>query len=311
MNAVLKKRENPAKTHDLWKRIKKSRICYLYAAPYLLLFLAFTILPVLISIGLSFTNFNMLELPKFVGIKNYLQLFFSDDTFMKAIQNTLLLAILTGPGGFLLSLLLAWCINEFPPKFRAALTLLFYAPSISGNVYLIWSILFSGDSYGYVNAALLKIGLIQEPILWFQNTSYMMPLVVIVSLWVSFGTGFLSFIAGLQGVDKTLYESAAMDGVKSRWQELWYITLPSMKPQLMFGAVMSVTSAFGIGPVCTALAGFPSTDYAVHTIVNHLEDYGSIRYELGYASAIATLLFLLTIGANLIFTRVLSKVGES
>ena len=310
MNAVLKKRENPAKTHDLWKRIKKSRICYLYAAPYLLLFLAFTILPVLISIGLSFTNFNMLELPKFVGIKNYLQLFFSDDTFMKAIQNTLLLAILTGPGGFLLSLLLAWCINEFPPKFRAALTLLFYAPSISGNVYLIWSILFSGDSYGYVNAALLKIGLIQEPILWFQNTSYMMPLVVIVSLWVSFGTGFLSFIAGLQGVDKTLYESAAMDGVKSRWQELWYITLPSMRPQLMFGAIMSITSAFNVGDVITGVMGFPSYDYVTHTLMHHLQDYGGARFEMGYASAIAVVLFALMVGCNLIIQRFLSKIGQ-
>ena len=156
----------------------------------------------------------------------------------------------------------------------------------------------------------MKLGIINVPILWFQNPKYMMPLIIVVALWTSLGTSFLSFIAGLQGVDTSLYEAASVDGINNRWQELWYVTLPGMRPQLMFGAVMSITSSFGIGSIITALCGFPSKNYAVHTMVNHLEDYGTLRFEMGYASAIATLLFLLMIACNFLIKRIVSKIGQ-
>ena len=193
---------------------------------------------------------------------------------------------------------------------RALVTLIFYAPSISGNVYLIWTTLFSGDQYGLVNAFLIDTGVISTPIQFFTNTSYIMPLVIIVALWTSLGTSFLSFIAGFQVVDRSLYEAGAMDGIKNRWQELWSITLPSMKPQMMFGAVMSITSSFGFGGVITALVGFPSPDYCAHTIMHHLDDYGGQRFEMGYASAIATVLFFMMIGSNMVIKKLLSKVGQ-
>ncbi|NIK75287.1 multiple sugar transport system permease protein [Paenibacillus castaneae] len=293
-----------------WKSIKKNRVAYLFAAPYMILFFAFTALPVIVSLGLGFFSFNLLEAPIFVGMDNYIRLFLGDDIFIKAIGNTFLLAVMVGPIGFLMCLLFAWLINELPKSLRTILTLIFYAPSISGNIYLVWGIFFNKDAYGYANAILLRYNIISSPILWFENPQYMMPLVVVVALWTSVGTSFLSFIAGLQGIDRTLYEAAAMDGVKNRWQELWYVTLPSMKPQLMFGAVMSITGAFGTGAIVTALCGMPSTGYAAHTIVNHLEDYGSIRYEMGYASAIATILFVIMIGTNIIIQKLLSKVGD-
>ncbi|MBO7342222.1 MAG: sugar ABC transporter permease, partial [Clostridia bacterium] len=213
------------------------------------------------------------------------------------------------PASYLMSLLVAWFINELPPKIRAVVTLVFYAPSISGQVYLIWGTLFSGDSYGWVNATLLNLGLITEEIQWFRDANYIMPLCIVVALWTSLGTSFLSFIAGLQGIDRSMYEAGAVDGVRNRWQELWYITLPSMKPQLMFGAIMAITSAFGFGGVVTALCGFPSVDYAAHTIMHHLDDYGSMRFEVGYSSAIAVLLFALMIGSNMLVKKMLSKVG--
>lgn len=293
-----------------WKSMKKNRVAYLFAAPYMILFFAFTALPVIVSLGLGFFSFNLLEAPIFVGMDNYIRLFLGDDIFIKAIGNTFLLAVMVGPIGFLMCLLFAWLINELPKSLRTILTLIFYAPSISGNIYLVWGIFFNKDAYGYANAILLRYNIISSPILWFENPQYMMPLVVVVALWTSVGTSFLSFIAGLQGIDRTLYEAAAMDGVKNRWQELWYVTLPSMKPQLMFGAVMSITGAFGTGAIVTALCGMPSTGYAAHTIVNHLEDYGSIRYEMGYASAIATILFVIMIGTNIIIQKLLSKVGD-
>ena len=278
-------------------------------APFFILFIIFTVLPVFLSMFLSLTDFNMLQMPGWQGLNNYTRLFLEDEIFLLACQNTLVFACITGPVSYLLSLLIAWFINELPPKIRAVVTLIFYAPSISGQVYLIWGTLFSADSYGWVNATLLELGLIDKEIAFFKDANYVMPLCIVVSLWTSLGTAFLSFIAGLQGVDRALYEAGAVDGVKNRWQELYYITLPSMRPQLMFGAVMAITGSFGFGGIVTALCGFPSVDYAAHTIVHHLEDYGGQRYEVGYSSAIAVVLFAIMVGANGLVKKILSKVG--
>lgn len=303
-------RKDMTKWQWTWKEIKRNKTAYFMVAPFMILFFIFTVLPVVLSVVLSFTRFNLLEWPEFIFMDNYIRLFLDDDIFLIACQNTLVFAAITGPVSYFMSLFIAWFINELSPKVRAVVTLIFYAPSISGSVYLIWSVLFSSDSYGYVNAWLMELGFITSPILWFQDADYVMGLCIIVALWTSLGTSFLSFIAGLQGVDKSLYEAAAVDGIKNRWQELWYVTLPTMRPQLMFGAVMSITSSFGFGGVVTALAGFPSVDYAAHTIMHHLEDYGGQRYEVGYASAIAVVLFAIMVGANLVIKKLLSKVGE-
>ena len=294
----------------IWKEMKRNRIAYLLIAPYLLVFTIFTIVPVLLSIVISFTDFNMLQWPNMVWFDNYINLFFSDDIFLIACKNTFIFAVIVGPASYLMSFLVAWFINELPPRIRSIITLIFYAPSISGSVYLIWGTLFSSDSYGWVNAMLMETGFITEPINWFKDEKYVMPLCIMVALWTSLGHAFLSFIAGLQGVDHAQYEAGAVDGVKNRWQELWYITLPNMKPQLMFGAVMSITNSFGFGGVVTALCGFPSVNYAAHTIMHHLEDYGGSRYEIGYSSAIAVVLFAIMVGANVVVKKVLSKVGS-
>ncbi len=293
----------------IWKEMKRNWVAYVMVAPYMIIFTLFTILPVLLSVFISFTDFNMLEVPTIVWFDNYINLFFDDDIFLKACTNTLIFAGIVGPASYLLSFLVAWFINEIPPKIRAIVTLVFYAPSISGQVFMVWQTLFASDSYGWVNAILLKYGLISTEILFFQDTSYVMPLCIVVALWTSLGTAFLSFIAGLQGVDRSLYEAGAVDGVRNRWQELYYITLPSMKPQLMFGAVMAITGAFGFGSIVTALCGFPSVEYSAHTIMHHLEDYGNIRYEIGYSSAIAVVLFAIMIGANGLVKKIISKVG--
>lgn len=297
------------KTQWKLKEIRQNWVAYLMVAPYMILFTLFTVVPVVLSIVISFTDFNMLEFPNIVWLKNYVTLFFDDDIFLIAIKNTFIFACIVGPASYIMSFLVAWFINELPPKIRALVTLVFYAPSISGQVYMIWQTLFSSDSYGWANATLEKLGLIDAPINWFRDEKYVMPLCIVVSLWTSLGTSFLAFIAGLQGIDRALFEAGAVDGVKNRWQELYYITLPSMKPQLMFGAIMSITGAFGFGGIVDALAGFPSVNYCAHTIMHHLNDYGGMRYEIGYSSAIAVLLFLMMIGANMLVKRLLSKIG--
>lgn len=292
------------------KSMKQHRGCYLFLLPYALVFLLFVITPVIISIGYSFTYYNVFEPARFVGLKNYIALFFGDEIFITSIINTLILAVITGPIGYLASFLFAWFIHELPRYVRAIAVLIFYAPSISGQVYLIWALIFSGDAYGYANGILMDLGIINEPILWLTNVDYMMPVIIIVVLWMSLGTGFLAFVAGLQTVDQSQYEAGYVDGIRNRWQELWYITLPNMKGMLMFGAVMAITQSFGIADVTTALCGFPSTDYRVHTVVNHLVDYGSLRFDMGYASAIATILFITMIVTNKIVQALLNKVGH-
>jgi len=293
-----------------WKEMKRNKTAYFMIAPFFLLFIIFTVLPVLLSIILSLTDFNMLQFPEFKGMSNYTRLFLDDEIFMLACQNTLVFAAVTGPVSYILSLLIAWFINELPPKVRAVVTLIFYAPSISGQVYLVWKTLFASDSYGWANATLMDLGIINSPILWFQNADYVMGLCIVVALWTSLGTSFLAFIAGLQTIDRSMYEAAAVDGIKNRWQEFWYITLPTMRPQLMFGAILAITNSFGFGAVVDALCGFPSVDYAAHTIMHHLNDYGGQRYEVGYASAIAVILFIIMYGSNVVIKKALAKVGE-
>ena len=303
-------RKEMTKAQWTWNEIKRNKAAYFMVAPFMIIFTCFTILPVVLSAVLSLTNFNLLQIPDFVGADNYIRLFLDDDIFIIACQNTLIFAAIVGPVSYIMSFLVAWFINELSPKIRAVVTLIFYAPSISGNAYLIWKTLFSSDRYGWANAMLLEMGMIDTEIAFFEDADYVMPLCIIVALWTSLGTSFLAFIAGLQGIDKAQFEAGAVDGVRNRWQELYYITLPNMKDQLMFGAIMSITGSFGFGAVVDALCGFPSVDYAAHTIVHHLNDYGGSRFETGYASAIAVILFVIMVGANSVVKKIISKVGS-
>lgn len=293
-----------------WRAMKHSKTSYLFILPYFLIFIAFTLLPVLMSIFLSFTNFNVFQKPSFVGLLNYINLLLDDDVFIIAVRNTFLFAAITGPIGYFMALFFAIMINELPPKFRAVMTVIYYAPTISGQAFIIWQTIFSGDAYGYANGLLMKLGITYEPVLWLTDPKYMQSVLIVIVLWMSLGTGFLSFIAGLQGIDPSLYEAGMVDGISNRFQQTWFITLPAIKPQLMFGAVMSITSSFGLHDVLVPLAGFPSTDYAAHTVVSHLVDYGNIRFQMGYASAIATILFIVMVGSNLLIQQLLKKVGQ-
>ncbi len=292
-----------------WAKAKRMKVCYLFLLPYAVLFLTFFILPIATSIYYGFTYYNILEPPRFVGFQNYINLILQDEVFLTAIRNTFVLAVVTGPIGYILSFLSAWFINELPRWLRTIAVVVFYAPSIAINAFYIFMIIFQGDAYGYLNSLLLQFGFIEAPKLWLLDPTYILPVIIIVTLWMSMGTGFLAFVAGLQGVDRSLYEAGYVDGIRNRWQELYYITLPSMKPMLLFGAVMSITTAFNVCDVPRALAGYPSTDYAARTIVTHLFDYGFSRFEMGYASAIATVLFLVMILCKKAIQSLLRRVG--
>lgn len=292
------------------REIRKNRDNYLMVAPYAVIFTVFTVIPVVLAIVMSFTYFNLLEPPQFRGLFNYMRLFLDDDVFWLSMKNTLIFALLTGPLSYFLCLVFAWLINELPVRARNLFTLVFYAPSISGALYVIWSFIFSGDAYGMANGLLMQLGVINEPILWLTDPRYDLGIVIVVQLWLSLGTSFLAFIAGLQGVDRSLYEAGAIDGIRSRWQELWYITLPCMKPMLLFGGINQITTAFAVSDISMVLAGFPSIQYASHTLSLHAYDYGMVRYEMGYAAAISVVLFVLILFTYKLFTLILSKTGQ-
>lgn len=279
-------------------------------APFLICFVVFMVVPVAASIVLSFFRYDMLGTPEFIGFDNYFRMIMEDKVFGISLANTLYFAIITGPVGFMLSFILAWFINELGPRARSVLSFLFYSPALMGNVYFIWQVMFSGDSYGYVNSLLISLNVISEPIQWFSNPNYSMTLVILIQLWMSMGVSFLANISGLQNVDVSLYEAAAIDGVKNRWQELWYITLPSMKNILLFSAVMQIQASFSVSGIATTLTGNPSVNYSTHTIVTHLTDVSSVRYEMGYAAAISVFLFLMMAFARIGIGKLLDATGK-
>ena len=283
---------------------------YVLLAPFLTFFTLMIVLPVLSSMVLSFFNFDMVSMPRFAGLDNYIRMFLHDDIFPIVLKNTILLAILTGPAGFLLSFVLAWFINEFGRGPRTLFSFMFYAPSLAGHAVYIWQILFSSDSYGYINSFLLSLGITTEPIAWLSNSDFIVPIVVAVQLWSSLGISFLSNLSGLQNINTELYEAGAIDGIRNRWQELWYITLPGMKHMLLFSAVMQIASAFSISNIITQLAGYPTVGHAADTIVSYLVDVGTVKYEMGYASALSVVLFLLMVGTRWITNKLINKTGR-
>ena len=283
---------------------------YLLIGPFLILFVLMTVLPILSSVVLSFFNYDMVSPLSFSGVENYLRMFIQDDIFWTILKNTFILAILTGPTGFLLSFVLAWMINEFNQGLRTLLSFMFYVPSLVGNALYVWTVIFSSDSYGYMNSLLLSAGFITEPINWLKDAAYVTPIIIVVQLWMSMGVGFLANISGLQNVNAEMYEAGAIDGIRNRWQELWYITLPSMQHILLFSAVMQIASSFSISQLPIALAGYPSVSNSVDTVVSYLADAGTVRYEMGYASAISVFLFALMMLTRAAIAKLIKRVGK-
>lgn len=294
------------------KKLSKQDITYfLILIPFMGTFFVFNILPVLSSMVLSFFDYDMVSTPIFNGFDNYIRMFSSDKLFLKVVGNTLRFAIVAGPLSYILAFLLAWMINEFPKAVRVFLTFVFYVPALVGNALYIWQVMFSSDSYAYANNILISFGLITEPINWFQNPSYNFTIILIIQLWMSMGVSFLANMAGLQNVSAELYEAGAIDGIKTRWHELWYITMPSMKSILLFSAVMQIQGVFSASSTMQTLAGYPSVNNSVDTLVSYISDIGTTRYEMGYASALSVFLFVVIIIFRYIIGGLLKLVGKS
>ena len=285
-------------------------VAVLFFIPFGILFLLFTILPVVVAVVLSFNNYSVLQSPMFVGINNYNYLFTQDDLFLVALKNTLMFALFSGPIGYIMSFLVAWIINSI--HFKKFFSLMFYAPSITSGIAMsaVWLYFFSPDRYGFINNFLLQAGLIDTPILWTQDPSKILIIVVIVSVWMGMGNGFLAFLAGFQNMSTEVYEAAKIDGIRNKFQELIYITIPMMKPMLLFGAINTISGSFGVYEIPMNLAGSPGPDNAALTLVGHLNDYAFTRMDLGYGSAIAVILFAMAFLVGRIVFKVLGSKDE-
>ncbi len=280
---------------------------YLFILPYAIVFTIFILVPVILAVVLSFTNFNAIEFPSWVGFLNYITVLTNDEVFMQhVLPNTVVYALVVGVGGYILSFVLAWALCNLPSMLRTVFALIIYSPSMTVGVAMgvVWKVIFSGDQTGLLNSWLMELGIITEPIIWLINENYLLPIVIVIGLWSSMGIGFLSLIAGILNIDESLYEAGAIDGVKNRFQEMIYITIPSMKPQMFFAAVMAIVNAFQAGSIYTLLTGNPSPGYASQLLVNHIEDYGFLRYEMGYAAAVSVVLLLIV----QIFSKVANKL---
>lgn len=287
--------------------VKEYRTGTLLVLPFLILYLVFVMGPIVIAAGMSLTDYNLLETPNFVGFDNYKVLFLEDDVFITAIKNTLIFAVIAGPVGLFMSFILAYIINGKP--FSKLFSLLFYAPALTSGIAMtvVWMYFFSSDRYGFINNILFQLGIINEPILWNIDGKYILTVVIIISVWMNMGSGFLVFFAGLKNTSKELMEAGKIDGIKNSTQELYYIIIPQMKPQLLFGCINAVTTSLGVFEIAMGVAGFPSPNYAGHTIVAHLYDYAFVRFQMGYAAAVAMVLFLVTFVLGKILTKVLSS----
>ena len=289
------------------RREHGNKAAYGFLAPYVILFTAFIIIPMVVAIGLSFTSYDTIQMPTFKGFLNYINLLTADDIFMqKVLPNTIIYALIVGPGGYILSFLVAWALAQVSSVPRTVLTVIFYSPSMTGatSMTVLWKIIFSGDQMGYLNSWLMKLGVIDAPIIWLLDSRYLLPIIIIVALWSSMGVGFLAMLAGILNADEELYEAAAIDGVKNRFQEMIYITIPTMKPQMLFGAVMAIVGAFQNGAIGVQLSGTnPTPNSARQLNVNHIEDYGFLRYEMGYAAAVSVVLLLMVYAFSKFFGK--------
>ena len=322
MNTVVK--ENSVKTFflklkKLWQNFttkvsewmdKGNRTTVIFLLPYVSMFCIFIVLPVLVAIFLSFTYFNGVSEIQFTSFNNYIFIFTQDQYFMRTIlPNTILFAIIVGPGGYVLSFLLAWVLSQLPKLPRTIMTLIVYSPSMTSGIAMtvLWKIIFSGDEQGYLNSILLSMELINEPIQWLQSSEFIMPVMIIVTLWGSMGVGFLAMLSGILSINRELYEAAYLDGISNRFQEIVYITVPAMKNQMLFGAVMAIVGAFSAGAIGVQLTGSnPTPNYAGQLIVNHIDDYGILRRELGMSAALSVILLIIVYLFSWIFRRLFS-----
>lgn len=300
--------------NDNKSKANRNVTTWLMLAPYILLFTMFIIIPVVAAFVLSFTYFNTIQAPVFTGLSNYITLLTADEVFMqKVLPQTIIFALIVGIGGYVLSFFLAWSLSQVTKIARTIMAIIIYSPSMTGGIMLatVWAPFFAGEKNGYFNSLLLNWGIIEKPVLWLQSDATLFPITIVVTLWSSMGIGFLAILAGIMNVDQELYEAAYIDGIENRFQEIIYVTIPATKPQMLFGAVMAIVGTFTQSGIGVALSGSnPTPNYSAQLMVTHIEDYGFLRFEMGYAAAVSVILLLIIRLSSVAATKLFGSADE-
>jgi len=279
----------------------KTRHAWYFLMPAILLLLVFSLIPIFWVIYLGFTDYNVFTAPQWVGIENFQKLF-SDDKFLKALWNTIYYWILVTPAITILSLLLAVLVNQ-KLKGIKLYRLAYYFPILVSVVItaLLWKWMFATD--GLFNYVFSLIGL--GPVPWLTSESTSMISVAIVTVWQGLGYYMLIYLAGLQSVSEELYEAAEMDGA-GYWRKIWNVTIPSMRPIIFFVSVISTMGAFKEFTLMLVMTGggpINSTTTLVYLVFKEAFE----NVNMGYASAISTVLFLLILVITIINMKLQDK----
>jgi multiple sugar transport system permease protein len=277
-----------ARSSAAWSPLRRAEAgwAFLFLAPDLIGFLSFTLVPVVASLALSVVHWNLIGSPRFAGLDNY-RTAFADPMFWKVAFNTTYYTVGTVPTGVALSLGLAVLLNR---KLRGIVLLraLYFLPVVSSTVAvaLVWRWLYEPD-FGAINFFLSRFGI--SPLGWLTTTEWAMPAVILMSVWKGLGYNMVIFLAGLQGIPRHLYEAAAVDGATG-WQRFWHVTVPLLSPTTFFVTVVATIGSFQVfSQVYVMTRGGPAE--ATTTIVYYIYQKGFQEFDMGYASALAWLLF--------------------
>ncbi|MGB2629718.1 MAG: sugar ABC transporter permease [Candidatus Omnitrophota bacterium] len=276
------------------QKLNKQKISYLFIALPALLFFVFQLAPVVISFFWSFTDYDVVHAPTCVGLANYKNILFNDPLFWKAMGNTVLYVIGVVPIGVCVSLLLAVAIDQ-KIKFKNFFKSIFFLPTVTAivAVSVIWKWLYAGEKYGLFNYFIMKLGF--NPVDWLSSPTWTLPSIMIMSIWAGLGYNMILFLAGLQTIPHVMYEAAEIDGA-GFWKKFFNITLPLLKPTIVFVAIMSFIFSFQVFEQVYIMTGgqggIGGVLNSALTIAAYLYDKGFQKFEMGYASALAYIIFL-------------------
>lgn len=293
------------KKHTTIKLIAKNKDAYILAAPFLLLFLAFTVIPAAMALVFSFFNRDMTELS---GFDNFRALFDSDGVFLTALGNSALIFLAAGLGGLVLSLLIAWGFEFLNKKAADIFTAVLFVLSLTGTaVAAVW---LSGGLRAPLNALLLSAGISDVPSDWLSDKDHTLLCVIISQLWTSFGLGFLALRSGFRVASRERVDAARLEGVKNPFWTLFHAQLPSVYPELGFAAVLQIPYAFTNSELLRILSGTSVEDFGAYGIITYIFEQGE-RLDAGKAFA-ANLVLIALMTAIYAGVRILiSKLSKS
>ena len=283
-------------------------IAFVFIAPALLLFLIFIFVPLFASLFLSFTQYNVLHPPVWAGLANFRQLMFHDPRFWKAFRNTVCYVVGVVPIGISTALVLAAALEELT-RGKQLFKVLYFIPTVTSVVAIaaVWKWLFAGEKFGLINYFLIRLGF--HPVDWLLSPTWILPAIMIMSIWAGLGYNLVFFSAGISTIPQTLYEAAKVDGA-SWWGRFWNVTVPMLRPTLVFVVVMAVINSFQVFDQVYIMTGGTGEgtggvlDSGL-TMVSYLYDQGFMQFHMGYASAIAYLIFGCVFGLTLVNIRML------